>query len=128
MSQLLKLFRDLTLRWGSGQSEARGLEKLYAFRTGTLSEKVKIGDAGSTASHPFAKNAKEWGTLFNGCAKVGQPPLCEGRESGMPAQRWIDYDAPASKTNQIAQAASPPTLAKNARMGHPLWEWCRRTS
>jgi len=25
-------------------------------------------------------------------------------------------------TNQIAHAASPPTLAKNARMGHPLLE------
>ena len=23
----------------------------------------------------------------------------------------------------VAWAASPPTLAKNARMGHPLWEW-----
>ena len=23
---------------------------------------------------------------------------------------------------QIAHAASPPTLAKNARMGHPQWE------
>ncbi len=28
----------------------------------------------------------------------------------------------AARTNQIARAASPPTLAKNARMGHPLWE------
>jgi hypothetical protein len=27
---------------------------------------------------------------------------------------------PCYSTNQIAQAASPPTLAKNARMGHPL--------
>ncbi len=26
--------------------------------------------------------------------------------------------------NQLAHAASLPTLAKNARMGHPQWEWC----
>ena len=30
--------------------------------------------------------------------------------------------------NQIAPAASPPTLAKNARMGHPQWEWCTQES
>ena len=30
----------------------------------------------------------------------------------------------AATTNQIARAASPPTLARNARMGHPRWEWC----
>jgi hypothetical protein len=40
----------------------------------SLSEKVKIGDVGSTASHHFAKNAKEWGTLCDGYAKAGQPP------------------------------------------------------
>ena len=27
-------------------------------------------------------------------------------------------------TNPIAQASSPPTLAKNARVGHPLWKRC----
>jgi hypothetical protein len=25
---------------------------------------------------------------------------------------------------RVAPAASPPTLAKNARMEHPPWEWC----
>jgi hypothetical protein len=34
----------------------------------------------------------------------------------MPAASGFDH---ASTTNQIAHAASPPTLAKNARMGHP---------
>ena len=29
---------------------------------------------------------------------------------------------------KMARAASPPTLAKNARMGHPLWECCTQTS
>jgi hypothetical protein len=43
----------------------------------------------------------------------------------MPAPRGFDH---VSATNQIAQAASPPTLAKNARMGHPQWEWCMRRS
>jgi hypothetical protein len=32
----------------------------------------------------------------------------------------------AATRNHMAQAASPPTLAKNARMGHPLWERCRQ--
>ena len=27
-----------------------------------------------------------------------------------------------------APAALPPTLAKNARMGHPRWEWCTERS
>ena len=31
-------------------------------------------------------------------------------------------------TDKNAQAASPPTLAKNARMGHPLWKWCGQAS
>jgi hypothetical protein len=30
--------------------------------------------------------------------------------------------------NQTAHAASPPILAKNARMGHPLWEWWTQRS
>src|SRR5208282_1640489 len=30
--------------------------------------------------------------------------------------------------NQIAHAASPPTLARNARTGHPQWERCTRRS
>jgi hypothetical protein len=30
--------------------------------------------------------------------------------------------------NQIAHAPSPPTLAENARMGHPQWEWCTERS
>jgi hypothetical protein len=30
--------------------------------------------------------------------------------------------------NQVPQSASPPTLAKNARMGHPQWEWCTQRS
>jgi hypothetical protein len=30
--------------------------------------------------------------------------------------------------DQIAHAASPPTLAKNARMGHPRREWCTQSS
>jgi hypothetical protein len=42
------------------------------------------------------------------------------RESGLTMPR-------ASITNQVAQAASPPTLAKSARMGHPLWEWMQAT-
>lgn len=33
-----------------------------------------------------------------------------------------------STTNQIAHAASQPTLAKNARMGHPQWERCPQRS
>src|SRR5271166_4910669 len=57
---------------------------------------------------------------------VGAPLLrsLQGRESGMHASSGFDHAATA---NQIAQAASPPTLAKNARMGHPLWEWCIQT-
>jgi hypothetical protein len=31
-------------------------------------------------------------------------------------------------TNQVEHAASPPTLAKNARMGRPLWKWCTQKS
>ena len=30
--------------------------------------------------------------------------------------------------NHVAHAASRPTLAKNARMGHPQWEWCTQRS
>jgi hypothetical protein len=30
--------------------------------------------------------------------------------------------------DKIVQAASPPTLAKNARMGHPQWKRCRHPS
>jgi hypothetical protein len=30
--------------------------------------------------------------------------------------------------HQIVRAASPPTLAKNARMGHPQLEWCTHRS
>jgi hypothetical protein len=29
--------------------------------------------------------------------------------------------------DKITQAVSPPTLAKNARMGHPQWKWCTQT-
>ena len=50
--------------------------------------------------------------------------VCEGRESGMPAQ--VCYPCRVI-TNQIAHAASPPTLAKTARMGHPLSKWCTQT-
>jgi len=35
---------------------------------------------------------------------------------------------PCGTTHRIVQAASPPTLAKDARMGHPQWKWCPRTS
>jgi hypothetical protein len=35
---------------------------------------------------------------------------------------------PGSMRDKNAQAASPPTLARNARMGHPLWEWRKQTS
>src|SRR5260370_972091 len=35
---------------------------------------------------------------------------------------------PCPQQNQIAHAASPPTLARNARMGHPQWEWCTQRS
>src|SRR5579864_6833615 len=31
-------------------------------------------------------------------------------------------------TNQVAHPASLLTLAKNARMGHPRWEWRTQTS
>jgi hypothetical protein len=43
----------------------------------------------------------------------------------MPAPSAFDH---VSTTNQIAHAASPPTLAKNVRMGHPRWEWCTQRS
>src|ERR1035438_5594502 len=45
--------------------------------------------------------------------------LGEGRESEMPAQ--VVLVGTLVVTNEIVRAASPPTLAKNARMGHPLW-------
>ncbi len=32
------------------------------------------------------------------------------------------------RQNQIAHAASRPTLAENARMGHPQWERCTQRS
>jgi len=50
--------------------------------------------------------------------QVGAPFLrvfCEGREPEMPAP-----------TKSIAHAASPPTLAKNARMGHLQWDGARK--
>jgi hypothetical protein len=49
---------------------------------------------------------------------VGAPLLrsLQGRESGMRASRAFDR---ATATNHIANAASPPALAKNARTGHP---------
>src|SRR5216683_7340695 len=51
--------------------------------------------------------------------------FCEGRESEMPAPvRLIT----CPQQNQMAHAASPPTLTKNARMGHPQWEWCTQRS
>jgi hypothetical protein len=39
----------------------------------------------------------------------------------MPAPSGFDH---VSKTSQIAHAASPPNLAKIARMGHPQAECC----
>jgi hypothetical protein len=39
----------------------------------------------------------------------------------MRASRAFDS---ATTTNHVARAASPPTLAKNARMGHPQSERC----
>ena len=52
---------------------------------------------------------------------VGAPllRLLQGRESGMHAPSGF---GDAVRANHMAHAASPPTLAKNARMGHPLWE------
>ncbi len=34
------------------------------------------------------------------------------------------YTTGGVEGTRVAPAASPPTLAKNARMGHPPWEWC----
>ncbi len=53
---------------------------------------------------------------------VGAPLLrsLQGRDWGMHASRAFDR---STTTNHIAHAALPPTLAKNARMGHPLLEW-----
>ena len=45
--------------------------------------------------------------------------FCEGQESEMTAPSGF---VTRPQPNQIAHAASPPTLAKNARMGHPHWE------
>ena len=62
---------------------------------------------------------------------AGAPLLrsLQGREWGMHASSGFDH---AATTNQIAQAASPPTpsassgqaLAKNTSMGHATWELC----
>jgi hypothetical protein len=97
--------------------------------------------------HSSAKGRLEWDTrhppggpgffiLRVLPTQVGTPFLrvfCEGpalsgaerRESEMPAPSAFDH---VSTTNQIAHAASPPTLAKNVRMGHPRWEWCTQRS
>jgi hypothetical protein len=37
-------------------------------------------------------------------------------------RNWVDHPALFGMTNPVAQAAPSPTLAKNARMGHPLWD------
>jgi hypothetical protein len=34
------------------------------------------------------------------------------------------YTRGGVERTRVAPAASLPTLAKNARMGHPPWEWC----
>jgi hypothetical protein len=54
-------------------------------------------------------------------AQPGCPSLAMGGGSRECLRKWT---FPLHEIgNQIAQAASPPTLAKNARIGHPLWEW-----
>ncbi len=35
--------------------------------------KIKLGAASTISSHPFAENTKEWGSLFSGAARMGQP-------------------------------------------------------
>jgi len=46
-----------------------------------------------------------------------------GAASAVGNQGWA-----SAATKQIAHAASLPTLAKNARMEHPQWEWCTQRS
>jgi hypothetical protein len=63
---------------------------------------------------PSAQNAEEWGSLSRDESKGGPVP-----DLGL---------ITSPEQNQIAHSASPPTLAKNARMGHPQCEWCMRKS
>jgi len=49
----------------------------------------------------------------------------KGRDSEMVVPSGFDRVSTA-RTNSTP--ASPPTLAKNERMGHPQWEWCTQRS
>src|SRR5713101_8457451 len=103
---------------------------LRACRQGSRAKGWRVAQAFDLAGH----------SQHNGCAVLRV--LCEGRETEM-AERTVDHATLrqvrcklCGMTNEIVQASSQPTpsassgqaLAKNARMGHPLWEWHRHTS
>jgi hypothetical protein len=80
------------------------------------------GDFGGCS--PFEARRVAQAFDLAGISNTAGAPLLrslQGRESGMHASSGFAH---AATTNQIARAASQPTLAKNARMGHPPWEWC----
>src|SRR5580692_1994353 len=58
----------------------------------------------------------------------GAPSFAPFAKGGLRKRRHQVGSITCAQQNHIAQAAWPPTLAKNARMGHPQRERCTQRS
>ncbi len=68
-------------------------------------------------------------TVFDG--ERDGVPGGNGKRKPRAVQSKVRRNGARSKLNLqngMTHMASPPTLAKNARMGHPQWEWCTQRS
>jgi hypothetical protein len=101
---------DLTMNLACGRNGANSSQQ--AFPTPALRKHREGRGTHSVSDSRKIKN-------------LGHPPLSKGRESEMSAPSAFDQ---VSTTKSNSTPASPPTLAKNARMGHPQREWCTQRS
>jgi hypothetical protein len=118
---MLRVPRPCVLRKG-GYDAADGIGSNGSFvhRAKTI-HSWQSGIRPSTGSGQALRNVRA-GRGTQNCGNFGNS------RSGPPAENSVRKMGlnQRPQQNQIAQAASPPTLAKNARMGHPLWEWRRQ--
>jgi len=95
--------------------KSTGLWSSRASTAGATQDVGKRGKWGSCRTFSCADPTLEHNFAAE---KLGSVPSVPGFPIPMNAP-----SVPRFRVKSIAQAASPPTLAKNPRMGHPQWEW-----
>jgi hypothetical protein len=84
-----------------------------------------------TMFRPLSRGVGGWPMLLISLASPtqwGAPSFAPLAKGGSRKRRHQVGSITCAQQNHIAQAAWPPTLAKNARMGHPQRERCTQRS